>query len=261
MMQPRTRTADQPVARPPSNKLAPSTGGPKPPLSVVYAEALYRPVPPVEYDDDGYPGPDAKVSESTRHTEASNYGFDALRAWFKDRPETLVAHDLVLLFEEGNPEAALSPDLMVIFGAGNPDRSSYKLWEEGRKVPAFALEVLSKRTWRKDVRVKPGLYGALGVREYWLFEPFGMRLAGYRLSGGEYRRIRGMADGACRSQVLGLEVLVESGGLRFRNPATGELLPDHMQSESLRKEAEVRANEAERRIAELEALLRRSSAH
>ena len=170
VMQPRTLPVEPAVVTP---RRRPSM-----PLSVIYADALYRPVPPVEYDDEGYPGPDGRVSESTRHAEASNYCFDALRVWFRDQPATLVANDLVMLFEKGNPKAALSPDLMVVFNAGNPDRSSYKVWEEGDAVPAFALEVLSKRTWRKDVRVKPGLYAALGVREFWLFEPFEPALGG-----------------------------------------------------------------------------------
>lgn len=266
MMQPRSLPVEPSFA-----KASPRM--PSPPLSVVYADALYRPVPPVEYDDEGYPGPDRRVSESTRHAAASNYCFDALRVWFADQTGTLVANDLVMLFEEGNPKAALSPDLMVVFGAGNPDRSSYKVWQEGNAVPAFALEVLSKRTWRKDVRVKPGLYAALGVREFWLFEPFEPRLAGFRLDSGEYKRIRPSMDGGFPSRVLNLEVVLTDGNLRFRNVETGEDLLDHVQSEADRVMAEVRAEaaearaksaeaqalRAERRIAELEAQLERST--
>ena len=257
MMQPRTRRVEPPFVEVPRK--------PSPPLSVVYADALYRPVPPVEYDDEGYPGPDSRVSESTRHAEASNYAFDALRVWFKDQPDTLVANDLVMLFEEGNPRAALSPDLMVIFDVGNPDRSSYKVWQEGHTLPAFALEILSKRTWRKDLRVKPGLYAALGVREFWLFEPFEPRLAGHRLDKNGYRCIRPLRDGGLRSEVLGLDVVVQDGGLRFRNPADGEILPDYLQSAAMCAEAErrleqevVARREAERRL-EQEAVPRREA--
>ena len=249
------------------------------PLSVIYADALYQPVPPVEYDDDGYPGPDSKVTESMRHLATTVYGYYALETWFSDRPETLVAKDLMLLFEEGNPEAALAPDVMVIFDAGTADRSSYKVWQEGGRVPDFVLEVLSKSTWRKDVRVKPGLYAALGVHELWLFEPFGLDLAGYRLRDGTYESLRPLPDGGLPSRILGLDVVVEGHELRFRNPATGEVLPSHTQSESRRRQAESardqaesardeaesarraaeeRAIRAERRTAELEALLARS---
>lgn len=276
-MQPRTQPAEPSVAKTPPKPSPPRSR--EPPLSVIHADALYRPVPPVEYDDEGYPGPDSRVSESTRHAEATNYAFDALRVWFRNRPDALVANDLVMLFEEGNPKAALSPDAMVIFGVGNPDRSSYKVWEEGHAVPAFALEVLSARTWRKDIRVKPGLYAALGVREFWLFEPFEPHLAGHRLGKDGYRRIRRLQDGGLRSEVLGLDVVMQDGRLRFRNPVGGEVLPDHLQSAAMRAEAERRLEQeaearreaeealrqaeqraawAERRVAELEATRKRS---
>ena len=44
-----------------------------PRLSVVHAEALYRPVPPVGLDDDGFVFEDGRVSESTRHGESRAY--------------------------------------------------------------------------------------------------------------------------------------------------------------------------------------------
>ena len=252
MMQRRTQHAKPSVVQVTSKT-------PPVPLSVIHADALYRPVPPVEYDDEGYPGPDGKVSESTRHTTTRAYGLLALQTWFRNRPGTLVASELLMLFEEGEPSAALSPDLMVVFDAGNPDRSSYKVWREGDRVPSFALEVLSASTWRKDVRVKPGLYAALGIREFWLFEPFGTDLVGHRLVGDGYRPIPPLRGGGSRSRVLGLDLVVETGGLRFRDPATGEVLPDHLESATLREletgrreKAERQRDEAERRRDEAE---------
>ena len=250
------------ATRPPASSITPPHDLP---LSAVYADALYRPVPPVEYDDEGYPGPDGKMPESTRHRRTVFHGHMALETWFRDRPDTLVASDLLLLFEEGNREAALAPDLMVIFDAGNPDRLSYKVWEERDRMPAFALEVLSSSTWRRDVRIKPGLYAALGVRELWLFDPPEGCLVGHRLVGDAYERIEPRRGGGRPSRVLGLDVLVEDGELRFRNPATGEILPNHEEERRRREQAEARRDEertrreqAERRVEELEALLARS---
>ena len=268
MMQPRARPAKPSPARSASR----ASSDRDLPLSVIHADALYRPVPPVEYDDDGYPGSDSKVIESMRHLATTVYGYYTLETWFSDRPETLVAKDLVLLFEEGNRAAALAPDLMVILDAGTSDRSSYKVWQEGDRVPDFVLEVLSKSTWRKDLRVKPGLYAALGVRELWLFEPFGLDLVGHSLRDGAYESIRPLPDGGLPSRALGLEVVVEGDKFRFRDPGTGQILPDHTQTEILRRQAETardkaetalraaeeRVRQAERRNAELEALLARS---
>ena len=86
------------------------------PLSVVHARALYRPVPPVEFDDDGYPGPDGRMSESTTHDEWLSYGATVARGLL---PDALVGADLAFLFENGNPTAVVSPDLMVVPGAGS----------------------------------------------------------------------------------------------------------------------------------------------
>ena len=220
------------------------------PLSVVHAEALYRPVPPVEYDDEGYPGPDSNVSASTKHAETSAYTFNSLRAAFRERPDDLIAHDLMLLFEEGNPRATLAPDLMVVLGVGNKDRASYKTWKEG-KVPDLVVEVVSRSTWRRDVRVKPPLYAALGIAEFWLFDPLRARLGGFELAGAEYRTIDELPDGGFSSRILALDLLVEAGELRCRDPRSGRVIPDHV--ETVR-----RLQDAESRIAELEETLRRT---
>ena len=254
MMQPRNLQTDPTAARSPARR--PSV--PRPPLSVVHAGALYRPVPPVEFDDDGYPGPDGRMSESITHGRWLNYGLDAAQALLDHLPGTLVASDLALLFEKGNPAAVVSPDLVVVPGAGPHQRNSYKLWEEGI-LPTLALEALSEKTWRNDVEVKPGLYRDLGIHEFWHLDPIGVLPApvvGYRLRGGIYLRIPTSPSGGVPSDVLGAELFVDGDDLRFRDRETGKVLPDYLQSSrALRREALART-EAERRIAELEQQLR-----
>ena len=49
---------------------APSGSGSKPPLSVIHARALYEPVPPVEYDEDGYPYSDSHLEMEAPHSRA-----------------------------------------------------------------------------------------------------------------------------------------------------------------------------------------------
>ena len=43
------------------------------PLSVIHAEALWRPLPPVGYDDEGYPCESRNVAESSAHDDVLNY--------------------------------------------------------------------------------------------------------------------------------------------------------------------------------------------
>ena len=160
---------------------------------------------------------------------------------------------------------------------------SYKVWEEG-KGPDFVLEVASPNTWEEDVERKPDIYAGLGVREYFLFDPTGEhytpRLQGYRLLEGGYERLAAVESIdrtlTLTSEVLGLELRAKGEEMRFRDPATGETLLSHAETNAAwreeaaaRRAAELRAGReaaarreeaaarraAEARVAELEARL------
>ena len=146
---------------------------PRLPLSVIHAQALHVPVPPVGHDDDGYPYDDSSMSEGMFHSEAQVYLFNVMRARYGDREDALVCTDQALFFEQGTRSALVVPDSAVAFevrGGGDGNLLSYKVWEQG-KPPDFVMEILSRKTWRNDVHRKPGLYADLNVREYWLFDP------------------------------------------------------------------------------------------
>ena len=250
-----------------------AAAAPPPSLAVRHMRALYRPVPPVGYDDEGHPESDSAAVESDTHEDIRAYAVRALRIRYAARPGFYAASDMGLLFERGNRAAVMAPDLLVSFGAGDRRRPSYKLWQE--PVPDLVLELLSPKTWRRDVEAKPGLYEDLGVREFWLFDPIGRlprAVNGWRLDGGgTYAPVPALPDGGCRSAVLGLDLVPHGDGFRFRDPATGELLPDHAETatalraaetarhrEALARHREASARRAaEARVAELEALLRR----
>ncbi len=256
MMQPKSLPADSSADISPGRRSEPRRR-----LSVVHAGALYRPVSPVEFDDDGYLCRDGKVPESTGHGESLMYGFHAAQSQLSHLPNALVAYYLALLFEQDNPRAVVAPDLMVAIGAGRHHRNSYKLWEEPT-VPDFALEVLSEKTWRKDVDVKPGLYRDLGVREFWMVDPLGKLpdpIAGRHLNdAGVYERIPTLPSGGCRSDMLGAELFRDDEGLRIRDLKTGEVLPTYTESQRLLEREAAAREAAEKRIAELEQRLQRS---
>ena len=80
------------------------------------------------------------------------------------------------------------PDLMIAFNvdrAGVIENSGYSIEEVGNP-PEFVLEVASLSTAENDYTVKRVDYAALGVPEYWRFDPTGgdrydVGLAGDRL--------------------------------------------------------------------------------
>lgn len=243
------------------------------PLSVVHAAALYRPVPPVAYDGDGYPYADEAPVDNSDHRVVSDYLADALRERYSPQTDVCVASELGVFFEEGNRSALVVPDVFVAFAIDGGSRLSYKFWVEST-VPAVALEVLSESTWRKDLRAKPGLYEALGIGEYWTFDQHrvsgGPPLIGRYLVDGVYQVHGGPETG--HSATLGLDLRVEGERLRLHDPVTGIDLPDYTEAVGMYREAQARAAEgktraaaeanarqaAERRVAELEEQLRRS---
>ena len=198
------------------------------------------------------------MAEGDFHGDVLGYARSTLQAWFAGR-DVYASTDKFLFLEEGNRRAAVAPDILVALGPPGGPRQSYKHWEEG-KAPDFILEVLSADNWRNDVVRKPALYADLGVREYWTFDPRGVRtdggppLEGWQFGADGHREaIPPTADGGYRSQVLGLEICRDGRLLRFRDPETGEVLPDYLESEQMRRRAAAARHDAETRAASAEA--------
>jgi len=208
-------------------------------------------LPHVAYDDEGYPHSDgAPLAQNTRQADQLHYAFSALKTFLRGRlPDAFVANDLLIYPRRHDLRASVAPDVFVAFGAGDHARLSYKLWE-GEPVPAFVLEVLSGTTADKDLGEKRDKYAAMGVREFWVFDPSGRRIrnrvAGYRLRGGRYRpipplpRARGYA-----SDALGLEVRAEGDNLRIRDPVAAKDLRSHEEANAGADRADAEAERAD----------------
>ena len=170
-------------------------------------------------------------------------------------PDALAVADMLVYPEEGNPRNRIAPDVLVAFGVGTHSRSSYLVWEEG-KPPDWVLEVASPSTASRDLDFKRRAYAAMGVPEYWLFDPKGdvfpagqPQLQGLALSDGGYMRlVPRLADGLAmiRSGVLGLDLRVEGEFIRMRDPATrADILPQGELKALAEREAEHAQREAE----------------
>ena len=225
-------------------------------------------LPHVAYDDDGYPYSDgAPLAQNSPQADELFYAFPALRTLLRQRfPDAFAASDMLIYPRRGDLAASVAPDVFVAFGAGDHPRDSYKLWED-EPVPAFVLEVLSGSTADNDLGDKRGKYAALGVAEFWVFDPTGQRIAGrvagYRLRDRGYRPIDPIPGTRMYpSDVLGLEFRAENGRLRIHDPVTGEDLMGHaeehagrLQERAGRFAAEARAATAEAEIARLKGQL------
>ena len=197
----------------------------------------------------------------------------ALGLWFKDRDDVFVGA-LGYLWADTDDRSGPYPDGVFAEGLDGAERifhrNGYVISEVGKPPD---LEVGSESTGRLDYTVKRETYAEYRVREYWRFDPGGAEyhdapLAGDRLVDGEYEPIEIVSESDGRhweySEALGLEFWWDDSELRFRDPVSGEFLRTLEESEDAVEAAEDLAaseramrEEAEARVAELEAEARR----
>ena len=227
--------------------------------------------------EDNLPGTDGQPMPDVREQQHPlNYSRWAIRRHLRGVADDIAVDGDMFVYYIGRNEAgepvrrSVAPDVFAVFGTPDrPDRRSYVLWDEPDADMRFVLEIASSSTRGHDHGAKRDIYASLGVREYFLFDPPGPRrpaaLMGLRLRGGVYREIPPgpLPDGrpGVPSDVLGLVGHVGEGGrLRWFDPAAGEDLRDfdeHADRGDMADANARRADAAERRVAELEALLRK----
>ena len=202
---------------------------------------------------------------------------EILVARYANDPTTLVLGPVTfLIYDSAVPGSLIAPDCYVMFGVDADFildyRHSYRI-EEWGVIPAFALEVASPSTARRDLTEKRELYARIGIQEYWRLDRFrenyGEPLVGERLVGGEYVRFdlhtEPNGDIWSHSEVLGVDFHYRDetngiGSYLLRDSATGEWLKTlgeeiaaHAETESARQAAEAQARAAEARAQEAEA--------
>lgn len=215
----------------------------------------YYPIAPVDYpEEDGKP-----MAESDQARDYLTYATEVLKVHFQNNSDVYVSGNLFIYYEKGNPESVVAPDVFVVFGIDNHQRRSYKTWEENNQTPDFVLEITSKATRSKDQGAKKGIYAFLGVKEYFQYDPTGdylnPQLQGLKLIDDNYFPIETstLEDGtvSLTSEVLGLELRLKSGEMRFYNSTTGKTLLAYEEESAARKEAEEKAQKLANKLREL----------
>jgi Uma2 family endonuclease len=197
-----------------------------------------------------YPESDGKpLGETDQHRTLMTDLIFALK-WFLSNVRAYIAGNLFVYFEEGNPRAVVAPDVFVVLGVEQRQRRVFQAWREDGRLPDVVIELTSKKTSKADQTLKPALYAQLGVREYFIFDPYGEylrpQLQGFRLVDGGYQP---MDEFPLRSALLGLELRQEESALRLYNSRTGERLPTSDEEVLARRAAEAARADAEKQLA------------
>ena len=160
--------------------------------------------------------------------EALAIRFDLEGRW----PQPSLSFAVPIYYEEGNPAIRVVPDFFVSPASNGKRRQIYKLWEE-RKAPDFVLDVAAAVEDRdRDWRGKPDGYAAIGVPEFWRFDPTGQhfepRLQGFRRQADGYVALPANREGSAitiRSEALDLDLHFDGERLRLRDSQTGRFFP------------------------------------
>jgi len=189
------------------------------------------------------------MAETDAHRDNMISLLHALKERYRHEPMVYVSGNIFLYYrDEARERKSVSPDILVVFGIEKKRRRIYKLEDEG-KAPDLVIELTSPNTKSEDLGIKRYVYASMGVREYFLFDPFAEALKpalrGFRLDGGEYSPMMGSH---LYSEVLGLDLRVEDDQLRLYDLKTGERLRTPEEAEDER-----RAEQTARRAAEAKA--------
>ena len=175
-----------------------------------------------------------------------------------NRETTLVTADRYITMMPERPlpsgQTRRVPDLLIAFDV-DPQlyraNNGYIVQAQG-KSPDFVLEIASVSTGSEDTGPKRDDYAALGILEYWRFDPtgeyHGAKLAGDRLVDGAYQPIPidELDDDVLQGYSAALNLILrwEQGKLAWHDPATGEHIPTFESERARADQAHARADQA-----------------
>ena len=182
---------------------------------------------------------------------------DMLKRYYREAEDVYVSSNSFVYYVENDPEQRVAPDLYVVKGVSKKQRLNYKIWKEG-VVPQVVFEFTTESSRYKDLGTKKGLYEALGVKEYYLFDPVQEYLkpafrAFHLIDGVLAEREQKSSH---FSEELGLTVKPVGTLLRFYPPNSLTPVPSSEELEdladSLAEEAKRQEHRAEREAARAE---------
>jgi Uma2 family endonuclease len=188
----------------------------------------------------------------------------------------------VNFYQTDNPrEPSKSPDIAVVEGLETDpnrleDTPSYYVGEDGPS-PMVVIEIASKETWRQDLEDKPAKYAAMGINEYFVFDPNKRslwrgqwrsfnRLIGWRKTpvSGQFKMLEKDMKGRLWSEELESWLVVEDNDLQLYKadgqPRLTKEEAEARRADAAQQQAEVALHQAEAEARRAEAEARRAEA-
>ena len=205
---------------------------------------------------DALQDPQRAMSEGRRHKRAKSQAVDALSLHFRAIGRVVyLAEEMPVLYPG---RAGFIPDVLAVVGVEQPEDDPRMAWDvmaEGRGVD-LVIEVLHMGNRKKDLVENVELYASLGIPEYFIYDRLRLQLHGYRLpsaAAGRYQRIVPQY-GRYTSQVLGLDLMVRGGRLRFLTGLAELIGSDDLigRLQGMVSDLEAKADDAQARVEQIE---------
>jgi Uma2 family endonuclease len=156
--------------------------------------------------------PRETAPEGDAHREPKEKALEALREYYKRLGRRVyLSAELPVYYPD---ERLFAPDVIAVLDVDPHSRQRWVVSHEGKGLD-FALEVTLEGDRKKDLEENVSRYARLLISEYFVLDLKLNRLLGYRLvRPGSYEPIVPQS-GRWASQVLGLDLALELGRVRF----------------------------------------------
>jgi len=164
---------------------------------------------------DALSDPRDAMTEGRPHKRAKARALDMLGLHFKAMGRVVYLAEEMAVVYPG--EEVFGPDLLAVLGVPQPENDERMAWvvADERKGLDFVLEVLHRGDRTKDLVDNVARYARLGIPEYFVYDRAHQQIHGHRLgAGARYERVVPQS-GRFTSNVLGLDLAIQGGTLRF----------------------------------------------
>jgi Uma2 family endonuclease len=157
--------------------------------------------------------PRQTAPEGDRHRIPKERATQALGEFFRRQGRRVYLSAELPVYYPG--ERWFAPDLIAVLDVEPGEREKWVVSTEGKGID-LALEITLSGSRRKDLVDNTERYARLGIPEYFILDLHSRRIIGHRLEPGSrsYTAIVPQA-GRWASQVLGLDLVLEGGRIRF----------------------------------------------
>lgn len=196
--------------------------------------------------------PQIAMSEGRPHKKAKSKALDMLGLHFRAMGRRIyLAEEMAVLYPG---HESFSPDVLAVLDVEEPENDERMAWvvaDEGKGLD-WVLEVLHAGDRKKDLVDNVERYATLGIPEYFVYDRRQQRIHGFRL--GSSRRYQPIVPqaGLFRSTVLGVDLAIVEGSLRFYQGAAELYDTEHLirRLQGMVESLETRSAEAEARAEE-----------